>query len=93
MDKPEHTLEIYLAILRAEIELRDKKEASKRRADSGILASDNYGAIEDVVLLRAIDDLLKRIWHKDDPEGHYRKGRMHLDALAFHLRKKLQEYL
>lgn len=93
MDKPEQTPEIFLATIRAEIELRDKKEAAKRRADSGILATDNYGAIEDVVLLRAIDDLLKRVWHKDDPGGHYRHGRMHLSALAFHLQRKLQEYL
>lgn len=93
MDKPSPSPQIYLAILQAEIERYNQKESSKRRADSGILATDNYGAIEDVVLLRAIDDLLKRIWHQDDAEGHYRKGRMHLDALAFKLRKKLHDYL
>lgn len=85
--------QIYLAIIRAEIERNDKREASKRRADAGALATDDYGAMEDVVLLRAIDDLLKRVWHKDDVEGHYRKGRMHLNALAFHLAKKLRENL
>lgn len=89
--EPKEDPQIYLAILRAEIERHDQQQAAKRRADSGALPTDDYGAIEDVVLLRAIDDLLKRVWHKEDE--HYRKGRMHLDALAFRLRKKLRENL
>lgn len=87
------TPSVYLAILQAELARHDQKESAKRRADLGALPTDTYGAIEDIVLLRAIDDLLNRVWHKEDAKGHYRKGRLHLSALAFELREKLRDQL
>ncbi len=68
-------------------------ERKRRRIDYGKLSDDDYMAIEDIVLLRAVDDLLNRVMGKHDEWSHYRKARWHIGALAMKLRAKLREKL
>lgn len=84
-DTPGH----YRAILRDEVELIRQKRQSRRKACQ--LDEQEYGSIEDIVLLQAVEDLLLRVSNKDHP--HYRKGMWHLGAMAHDLRKKLRDCL
>lgn len=91
MDKPEDSPELYLSIIRAEIDRLGAKERNSKHKDGFRLPSHVYEILTD---LGALDSLLagmKTLWHRDSED--YRKASMHLSKLAWDLRKKLHEYL
>ena len=89
--EPQDNPEIYAAILRAEIERAEQRQRHKRIDDVASINEDELAVIEDIVLLRAVEDLLKRVWHKED--RHYRHAMWNLGKLALDLRKSLRESL
>ncbi len=86
----QHTPEIWLAIIQAELDRAEQRQRHKRIDDVASLREDELSTVEDIVLLRAIEDLMRRVWHKGED---WRKANMHLTKLGHDLRKDLREAL
>lgn len=78
---------VYLAILRAELELIEKRAQRRRRKDCMRLTDGQQSAMEDIGRIYGAVESLRGLWHKDDER--VRLATMYLTRLAWDLREKL----